>query len=215
MIRKLIVSFIVATSLSGALAQNAQKAPPSAEMIKEIQSRLFDLNYAIWPDGNWDDRTKAAIRSWHQIANRPMSNVMSDDDMAYLRAATPYKVWGGVIYDSRGHYRLFTNEPSRRELIDKQISYCNQGFEPKQCRLDLILQSTMAGPNCIGISHADWKDGAGDHSTSTTAGRANIKTASDDAVSSCAKIAPRDNCRLLAAVCADGSSRTGDLEHKP
>jgi peptidoglycan hydrolase-like protein with peptidoglycan-binding domain len=221
MIRKLTVSFatsfIAAASLTaGALAQNAQQeAPPAPELVKEIQSRLFELNYTVWPDGNWDDRTKAAIRSWHQIANRPVSNVMSDDDMAYLRKATPYKVWGGVIYDSKGHYRLFTNEASRKELVDKEISYCRERFEARQCGLDLILQTTMGAPNCTGVSHADWTDAAGGHSTSSTTGRPTIKAASEDAINACAKIAPRESCKLLAAVCADGSSQTGELENKP
>ena len=221
MIRHLIVSIavslIAAMSVpAAALAQNAQpQSPPSPELVKEIQSRLFELNYAVWPDGNWDDRTKAAVKSWHQITNRPMSDAMSADDMAYLRTAIPYKIWGGVVYDSRGRYRLFTNEASRKELVDKEISYCKPNFDAKRCQLDLLLQTTMAAPNCTGISHADWKDAQGSHSTSSTTGRPNIKAASDDAVSECAKTAPRDSCKLLAAVCADGSSLTGALESKP
>jgi len=73
----------------------------------------------------------------------------------------------------------------------------------------------MASPNCTGLSHADWKDGAGSHSTSSTAGRPSIKAASDDALNLCANTAPKETCKLLAAVCADGSSQTGELEHKP
>jgi hypothetical protein len=212
----LTASFVAATSLPvEALAQNAQQeAPPSSELIREIQQRLFDLNYIVWPDGNWDDRTKAAIKNWHQTTNRPLSNVMSGDDMAYLRTATPSKDWGGVVYDSKGRYRLFVKGATRREVVDKELSYCQDNLEPKQCRLDLILETTMAD-NCTGISHADWKDGQGDHWSSSTARRPDIKTASDDAINTCAKTAPRDNCKLLAAVCADGSSQTGPLEHKP
>src|SRR5690349_1805320 len=107
MIRKLIVgltaSFIAASFADGARAE--QQPPPSPELIKEVQSRLFELGYVVWPDGNWDDRTKAAIKNWHQITKRPISDVMSDDDVAYLRTAPPAKPWGGVVYDSKGHYR--------------------------------------------------------------------------------------------------------------
>jgi hypothetical protein len=52
MSRKLFVSltasFMAATSLpADAVAQNAQQeAPPSSELIREIQQRLFDLNYS-------------------------------------------------------------------------------------------------------------------------------------------------------------------------
>lgn len=213
----LTASLLAAAGLAaGALAQTAQQdAPPSPEQTKEIQSRLFDLNYAVWPDGNWDERTRAAVRSWHQVTKRPPSSVMSPDDMAYLRTASPNKVWGGVVYDSKGHYRLFTNEASRKDLVDKEISYCKGGFEARSCQLEMILQGTMAAPNCTGISHADWKDAAGNHSTSSTANRPNIKAASDDALELCAKSAPRENCKLLAAVCADGSALTGALENKP
>jgi peptidoglycan hydrolase-like protein with peptidoglycan-binding domain len=220
MICKLIAgvaaSFLTTTILpAAALAQDAQpEAPPSPELTREIQSRLFDLNYLVWPDGNWDDRTRAAIKHWHQITNRPVSEVMSGDDVAYLRTAKPSKSWGGVVYDSSGHYRLFVKRANRREVVDEALAYCQKNLEAKQCRLDLVLDATM-GDNCTGIAHADWTDGQGSHSTGTTARRADIKTASDDAVNVCASVAPRENCKLLAAVCADGSSQTGELERKP
>jgi hypothetical protein len=99
--------------------------------------------------------------------------------------------------------------------MDKEISYCQQGYEPKQCRLDVLLNITMVAPTCTGVSHADWKEGQSTHSTTSAVRRADIKTASDDAISECVKTAPRENCKLLAAVCADGSSQTGALEIKP
>jgi len=217
-IRKLIVgftaSFIAAASLpAGALAE--QPPPPSPELTKEIQSRLFDLGYVVWPDGNWDERTKAAVRAWHQLAKRPVSDVMSDDDVAYLRTLTPNKVWGGVVYDSKGHYRLFVNEANRKELVDKEISYCKQGYDPSRCQLDLILNTSMADKSCIGVSHVDWKDEQGSHASTSTARAADVKTASDNAINECAKAGPRESCKLYAAVCADGSSQTGVLENKP
>jgi hypothetical protein len=52
MIRKLLVSltagFIAAASLPA--GSYAEQAPPP-ELVKEIQSRLFDLGYMAWPDG--------------------------------------------------------------------------------------------------------------------------------------------------------------------
>lgn len=127
--------------------------------------------------------------------------------MVCLRTVNPSKSWGGVVYDSKGRYRLFVKGATRREVVDHELSYCQDNLEPKQCRLDLILETTMVG-YYTGITGADWKDGQGDHSSSSTARRSDIKAASDDAVSTCAKAAPRDNCKLLAAVCADGSSQT-------
>jgi hypothetical protein len=208
MIRHLVAglaaSSIAAAGLaSGALAQ--QQQPPSPELVRDIQSRLFELSYKVWPDGNWDERTQAAIRSWHQVTHRPLSNVMSDDDVAYLRTASPYKSWGGVIYDAKGRYRLFTQGATRRDVIDREIGYCKGNFEPNRCQLDLLLETTMAD-SCTAVSHADWKDANGNHATSSTARRADIKSASDGAISECAKTAPQDSCKLLAAVCADGSS---------
>lgn len=218
MIRKLVVSlcagWIVGMSFPAAALAQKEPPPPAPELVKEIQSRLFDLNYVVWPDGNWDDRTKAAVKGWHQTTNRPISDAMSDDDVAYLRTASPPKVWGGVVYDSKGRYRLFTNEATRKELVDKEMSYCQRGFDPKQCRLDLILHTTMGGNDCTGVSHAEWAEGKTTHFSTSTARRANIKLASDDAVNACAKTTPRDSCKLLAAVCADGSSQRGDLESK-
>src|ERR1700761_6046779 len=139
--------FIMAASLlSGARAQ--QTPPPAPELVKEIQSRLFDLGYLAWPDGNWDDRTKAAVKTWHQRTNRPGSDAMSADDIAYLRTLPPSKVWGGVIYDSKGHYRLFINEASRKDLVEKEISTCKQGYDASRCQLDVILNSQISGKTC-------------------------------------------------------------------
>jgi len=218
MIRKLIVSltasFIAATSVpTGARAE--QTPPPAPELVKEIQSRLFDLGYVVWPDGNWDDRTKAAVKTWHQFTNRPVSDAMSADDVAYLHILPPNKVWGGVVYDSKGHYRFFANEASRKELVDKEISYCKQGYEASRCQLDPILSTQMANKGCIGISHVERKDEKGIHFSTATARAADIKTASDHAINECAKAGPRESCILYAAVCADGSSQTGVLENKP
>jgi hypothetical protein len=219
MIRKLVVSLLAASVVGAslpaeALAQQKEQPPPAPELVKEIQSRLFDLNYVIWPDGNWDDRTRAAIKGWHQNTNRPISDAMSDDDVAYLRTASPLKVWGGVAYDSKGHYRLFANVASRKDLIDKEVSYCKEKLASKSCGLDVLLQTTIADNNCTGVSHADWKEGETIHSSSWATRRPDIATASDDAVGECSKSAPKDNCKLLAAVCADGSSQKGDLESK-
>jgi len=216
MIRHLIVGlaagFIAGASLpAGARAE----APPSREIVKEIQSRLFDLGFMVWPDGNWDDRTKAAVKAWHQRANRPGTDAMSDDDVAYLRTLPPNKVWGGVVYDAKGHYRLFTNEASRKELADKEISYCKQGYEASRCQLDLILNAQMSDKACTGVSHVDWKDEKGSHASTSTARAADIKTATDNAIKECAKAGPPESCILYAAVCADGSSQTGVLENRP
>jgi len=217
MIRKLTVSlaaiWMMVTGLpAGARAE--QPPPPSPELLKEIQSRLFDLNYIVWPDGNWDDRTQAAIRNWHQVTSRPISNVMSDDDMAYLRTASPPKTWGGVVYDSKGHYRLFAKATNRKDLVDQEISYCKEKFGPNLCGMERLLQTTMAGTDCTGVSQADWKEGPTTHSSAWVTRRSNVASASDDAVKECAKSAPQDNCKFLAAVCADGSSQKGDLESR-
>jgi peptidoglycan hydrolase-like protein with peptidoglycan-binding domain len=216
MIRNLIVSltagFIAAASLpAGARAE----AAPSPELVKEIQSRLFDLGFMVWPDGNWDDRTKAAVKAWHQRANRPGTDAMSNDDLINLRTLPPNKVWGGAVYDAKGHYRLFTNEANRKELADKEISYCKQGYEASRCQLDLILSGQMSDKACTGVSHVDWKDEKGSHASTSTARAADIKSATDSAINECAKAGPRESCILYAAVCADGSSQTGVLENRP
>ena len=217
MIRKLILSLAAGFIATAGLAAGARaEGPSSPDVAKDIQSRLFDLGYIVWPDGNWDDRTKAAVKTFHQITNRPGSDSMSDEDIAFLRTQSPDKPWGGVVYDSKGHYRLFTSEASRKELVDKQISYCKQGgYEANRCQLDLILNSSMANKNCIGVSHADWKDEKGSHASTSTARAGDIKTASDNAIGECAKTGPRASCILYAAVCADGSSQTGVLENRP
>jgi hypothetical protein len=72
----------------------------------------------------------------------------------------------------------------------------------------------VADSACIGVSHAEWKDDKTTHFSSSTARRANVKLASDDAVNECAKTSPKESCKLLAAVCADGSDQNGELEHK-
>ena len=218
MIRRLIVcltaSFIAATSLpTGARAE--QTPPPPPELVKEIQSKLFDLGYVVWPDGNWDDRTKAAVKAWHQRANRPGADAISADDAAFLRTMQTNTVWGGVVFDSKGHYRLFTNEANRKELVDKEINYCKQGYEASRCQLDVILNATLQGKTCTGVSHVEWKDEKGTHNSTATARAADIKTATDHAIDECAKVAPRESCKLYAAACADGSSQTGVLENKP
>jgi peptidoglycan hydrolase-like protein with peptidoglycan-binding domain len=215
MFRNLVVGltaiWMAATGLP-ALAQ--QDAPPPAELVREIQSRLFDLNYQVWVDGNWDERTRAAVKEWHRITGLPNPEAMSDGDMAYLRTAPPVKVWGGLVYDALGHYRLFTNGTSRQKLVEEELGYCKDNLDAKACALNTVLGMNFADQQCVAVAHGDWKDAGGSQSTTHASKRPNVKSASDNAMGTCGKEAGADNCKLVAAVCADGSSQIGQLERK-
>jgi hypothetical protein len=190
--------------------------PPSREQIQEIQSRLFDLNYELWPNGTWDEKTRKSVKMWHENTKRPNPDTMSDDDIAFLRTAPPLKVWGGVVFDARGHYRMFTGETSRKELVDKALSYCKAHLAAKACNLDDILSVTTADNQCLGITHADWRDGRLNRWGTYVATRIGIDVATDKALDNCVTKSgtSRRTCKLLAAVCSDGSSQTGPSERR-
>jgi hypothetical protein len=190
-------------------------SPPSRDQIPEIQDRLFELNYKLWSNGSWDEKTRQAVKEWHENTKRPGTELMSDDDIAFLRTANPSKVWGAVAYDARGHYRLFTNETSRRGVVDKAFSYCKAHFGSKSCKLDDVVSMTMVDDQCIGISHADWRDGRLNRWATYTAKRKDITTARDDVIGNCAnETGNRRVCKPVASVCADGSSQDGALERR-
>jgi hypothetical protein len=191
--------------------------PPARDQIEDIQSRLYELNYDITVTGTWDEWTKASVKDWHETTKRPNPGTMSDDDIAYLHTATPNKIWGGVVFDARGHYRLFTNETSRKELVDKEISYCKAHFESKSCGLHRILSATSSDNGCIGVSHADWRVGRTNKWATYVVTRPGIDRAKDDVIGNCVSETgtSRSTCKLVAAVCTDGSSQTGALERRP
>ena len=68
-----------------------------AAAVREIQERLYNLNYDISVlNGQMTEETRAAIRDWQRNAKHEPTGELSDDEIAELRNARLPSTWGAL-----------------------------------------------------------------------------------------------------------------------
>jgi peptidoglycan hydrolase-like protein with peptidoglycan-binding domain len=146
--RRTILTILIAggTLMSTAAAQTT---PPTAAMpqavVREVQTKLYDLNFAVrTSDGTLDAETDAAIRNW-QAANRfPPTGTVSADQLARLRAQKPPSNWAALAFFA-GVRETSAGAPNRREAETRALALCAARLKPGQeCRV-----SAAAAGQCL------------------------------------------------------------------
>ena len=67
----------------------------SYDVIREVQERLYGLNYNIKVvNGQLSRETREAISAWQQVVKRPATGDMTLEELEYLRTARQITVWG-------------------------------------------------------------------------------------------------------------------------
>jgi hypothetical protein len=107
-----------------------------------------------------------------------------------LRAAGSRAPWGAIVYAKDiGKYGLAWGQASRKAAVANATSSCG---DPNQC----ILEVSFFGSDCAAFAYSskDWALSA----------RESDKEARESAVNDCQRRGSK--CRLIAAVCANGSN---------
>ncbi|MGG2305122.1 peptidoglycan-binding domain-containing protein, partial [Salmonella enterica] len=82
-------------------------------IIREVQERLYGLNYSIKVmNGQLSKETRDAISAWQQVVKRPVTGDFTQEDLDYLRAANPITVWGAIAFEARGAYGIVWSRTS-------------------------------------------------------------------------------------------------------
>lgn len=155
--------------------------------LREVRERLYELNY----HPNKPDETtglRRAITRFQQKAELPQTGEATEGLLARLRQAPRLGPWATIVYDpQKSKWGAAWNHKSRQSAVADARSRC-QGAE---CPVELSYYGRRCG--AFAVSGASW----------SLVDRDTIDAAIEAAMSSCAK--PGKPCRILRAICADGS----------
>ncbi|MFM9941284.1 MAG: peptidoglycan-binding protein [Hyphomicrobiaceae bacterium] len=80
-------------------ARNAGSGGAGTALVREVQDRLYNLNYNIVRfDGVLDADTDRAIRGWQRVRGFMPNGVITNDQLQALRAAVAPAKWGAIAF---------------------------------------------------------------------------------------------------------------------
>jgi peptidoglycan hydrolase-like protein with peptidoglycan-binding domain len=173
-----------------------------ASTVREVQERLYNLNYEISTiNGHLTEETRTAIREWQTNRRRTATGDMTMEELAILRNAKLPTTWGALAYAARGAYAVVWNRPSRQDAVNAALTEC---------------RNHNKGGNCKYVSAANNACGAlgfytGPVRSTTYWGayaivRPTLGQATELALNECKEQAKRpDVCGIRITFCADGS----------
>lgn len=192
------------------LQPSAPKRPPAATVnalndaavIREVQERLYNLNYDINVlSGQMNEETRKAIRDWQTNIKRDPSGEMSEEELALMRGAQLPTTWGALAYAARGASAVVWNRPSRREAATAALNDCHERAGRDPCK---VVTATETACGALGFYM-----GAVRRTTywgAYAVVRPTLGQATALALDSCRQQAKRpEACGVRLTFCADGS----------
>jgi peptidoglycan hydrolase-like protein with peptidoglycan-binding domain len=172
----------------------------STDIVREVQERLYNLNYAISVTGFLDQGTRAAVSAWQQVVSRPVTGDIDADQLQLLRSAQMPSVWGALAFVARGSSAVVWNRRSRREAERDAIAECEQRGG-RGCKV-----VTAAATACGALGFYTGAVGRTTHWGAFPAIAPTLGQAVEQALSTCREQAKRpEACGVRLTFCADGS----------
>jgi hypothetical protein len=160
-----------------------------AALLRELSERLYERNFD--PDVP-DSKTgmKLAISKFQEKSNIPPSGEATEGVLTRLRKMDDLKPWGSIVYDpDSNNWGISWNHRSRRAAVDAARSNCKTG----KCSIELSFYGGLCG--AFAVSGKSW----------SLVQRDTVQRARDAALDECGRTGK--SCRIIGAVCADGSGR--------
>ena len=175
----------------------------SPSIIREVQDRLYNLNYQIATrNGRLNDQTREAIRQWQANVKQPVTGDMNHTELALLRRANLPTTWGALAYYSKGASSTVWNRPTREIAEREALAACRKNAGAP-CQV-LSVATKICG--ALGFYNA--VVGGRQHWGAYASVRPTLGQATDHALSECRRQARQPSaCGIRAAVCADGSHK--------
>ncbi len=174
-----------------------------AATIREVQAKLYNLNYTVGPqNGVLTSETRAAIRQWQANLKKPETGDMTLADVALLRSAPNPTTWGGVAYNARGGSSSVWLRASRQDVETTTMNGCRK-LNGGNC-------STVTAVNsgCIAVGFASGVVGSTQHTGAYASVRPTQAQAIEHALSECRRLSKvPNNCGVRTTLCADGSHK--------
>lgn len=157
--------------------------------LKEISDRLYELNFDPEPLTS-KNGIKLALRDFETRSNLPATGEPTEGLLQRLRNVRDLKPWGTIVYDVKGGiWGMAWDHKTRREAVADARAKCGAA----KCPLEL----SFYGRNCGAFAALGGKW--------ALVARDTISSARDAALDQCAKSGK--SCKIIGAVCADGSGR--------
>lgn len=173
----------------------------SESIIREVQDRLYNLNYQIATrNGRMNDQTREAIRQWQSNIKQPVTGDVSVAQLATLRRAPLPTTWGALAYYSKGASATVWNRPTREIAEREALAACRKNAGAP-CQV-----LSVANKICGALGFYNAVISGRQHWGAYASVRPTLGQATDHALSECRKQSKQPNaCGVRVTVCADGS----------
>jgi Caspase domain/Domain of unknown function (DUF4189) len=160
-----------------------------ATLLRELSERLYEHNFdPEQPDSK--NGMKLAISKFQEKSNMTPSGEATEGVLTRLRKMDDLKPWGSIVYGpDSDKWGISWNHASRRAAVEDARSKCGAG----KCPIELSFYAGRCG--AFAISGKSW----------SLVQRDTIQRARDAALDDCGRTGK--SCRIIGAVCADGSGR--------
>jgi hypothetical protein len=160
-----------------------------AALLRELSERLYEHNFdPETPDGKTG--MKLAISKFQEKSNMAPSGEATEGVLTRLRKMDDLKPWGSIVYGpDSDKWGMSWNHVSRRAAVADARSNCGAS----KCPIELSFYGTRCG--AFAISGKSWSLVQGE----------TVQRARDAALDECGRTGK--SCRIIGAVCADGSGR--------
>ena len=180
---------------------DTRPALTNAAVIREVQERLYNLNYDLSINGQLDEATRKAIREWQTNTRREPRGDMNMGELAALRNARLPTTWGALAYAARGASAVVWNHHSRHEAVATALEDCRKRNNGNACK---VISAANTACGALGFY-------SGNVRSTTYWGayaivRPTLGQATEVALQECREQAKRpDACGVRITFCADGS----------
>ncbi|MDF2114747.1 DUF4189 domain-containing protein [Roseiarcaceae bacterium H3SJ34-1] len=174
-------------------------------MIRELQNKLYNLNYKVpRRDGVFDNGTREAINDWQKTTNQPVTGTLSADQWRRLREARLSTTWGAIAYTARGAFGQTFNRASREDAEQEALRECRRrAGRNADCRL-------LAGmdASCVAMASYRTENRRRIYFGSSVVLRPQLADAISEALRQCNDQPESDRgCSARTTFCANGSHR--------
>jgi uncharacterized protein DUF4189/putative peptidoglycan binding protein len=180
------------------------RALTDAAVVREVQERLYNLNYEISVlNGQLTEETRSAIRDWQKNIKREPTGELTEDELAELRNTRIPSTWGALAYAARGASAVVWNRPSRQEAVSAALADCHARAGRAECKVVTAAESACGALGFYsGTVRRTMYWGA------YGIVRPTLGQAMDLALSACREQAKRpEACGVRLTFCADGSHK--------
>jgi peptidoglycan hydrolase-like protein with peptidoglycan-binding domain len=186
-----------------ALADAFKLVEMTPEVVREVQQKLYDLNYGISKiDGVMSDETRVAIRRLQAALVQSPTGKLTGAQLAVLRLAKAPTMWGALAWD-RQQTSVAFQLPDRATAEREAKAQCKKKTG-RDCQV-----TTVATSGCVAFAASEGRIENMLYRATGIGRAADLEKARESAQLECRGISKTPNlCRVRQDVCADGS-------HKP